>query len=153
VLNWPMKISSTRSGTPLGSSVGKAQLITTWGGGLETGIPDLNPARAARRKLLRYKKWHEVKVLDRLVCGAIWHHGREGSRRDCKHCGEPATAWHRGWGCISFKDHPDKLVRDTNELKSLFKSGRGSRGMGVSVEPGHHPWHTHQTGRRAPKDR
>ena len=75
------------------------------GAGLDTGIPSLGPARRAPRRLLKEANWLEVKALDRAICGAAWHHGREGVMRKCKGCGAEAADWHRYWSCEKLRAH------------------------------------------------
>ena len=61
------------------------------GQGLDKGIPDLDPARRVRSKMVKMGLTKAAAALDAVVCGACWHHDREGLDRQCFWCGQPDT--------------------------------------------------------------
>ena len=91
------------------------------GAGLETGTPNLDPARAARKWLLKNSMFKEVKALDVIVCGGVWTDSRKGEPMVCQACGEVGiTMYHRYWSCPKLCKHPDESVRSTQWLRKLF---------------------------------
>ena len=70
------------------------------GKGLERGKPNLDPARRARKQLIREQKWKAVSALDAVVRGGCVHSGRYGFEIVClRGCGQLDTTMHRYWGC------------------------------------------------------
>ncbi len=93
------------------------------GGGLESGIPTLDPARAARKWFLKQERWKEVKALDCVVCGGVWAEHRHGGNETCSRCGaQDVGAYHRYWSCPELGSITDEAVSRTQWMRSLFDS-------------------------------
>ncbi len=92
------------------------------GGGLQEGIPSMGPAREARSWLIRHKRPTEVKALDAIVCGGIWHGGRNGLRRHCR-CGQLEFPFHRYWSCPLLPDLVDENGRNFVGRLPVFPPG------------------------------
>ncbi len=93
------------------------------GKGLEEGIPSLEPARAARKWLVRQHQATEVKALDTVLCGGAWCGGRSQLKRRCR-CGAEENPWHRYWGCGLLEEICDQggrpVVKETQWLASVL---------------------------------
>ena len=90
------------------------------GGGLQGGIPSLEPAQSARKWLLKHERWAEVKALDCIVCGGIWTDFRHDPSAQCEACGSAnASAYHRYWSCPRLGSHTDEAVRATQWMRRL----------------------------------
>ena len=97
------------------------------GGGLETGIPGLEPARAVRRWLIKNEQWKEVKALDCVVCGGVWSDLHTNGCGTCTLCGEEGIdAFHRYWSCPVLEQHADVAVSSTQWMRRLFEKQRAS---------------------------
>ena len=95
------------------------------GKGLEKGEPDLEPARNARRKILKEGEWHEAKALDKIICGACWYQERfqrnQQVQRKCHRCGQEETAWHALWSCPKLDHHQREEVINTQWMKTMIE--------------------------------
>ncbi len=92
------------------------------GRGLDSGIPTMEPARAARKWLERHGHGDAVLALDAIVTGCLWH----GPTRRCK-CGEMGDARHRYWTCNRLDSHEADMVRKSNWMRKLFTEKRKRR--------------------------
>ena len=103
------------------SSVWLAAEAHFLGRGLGRGVPNLAPALAARKWLLKRERWKEAKALDVVVCGGVWDSFRTKEHGRCPVCGaEPYTAYHRYWSCPALHEHPDEAVTGTQWLSKFF---------------------------------
>ncbi len=89
------------------------------GGGLQRGRPTLEPARKARRWLVKHGLLDQARALDSIVCGSAWPGGRGGIVIKCE-CGAVETPWHRYWGCELLNDMDDEAVKDTQHLARVM---------------------------------
>ncbi len=100
------------------------------GRGLEEGLPQLEPARKARKWLTRRGLAAEARALDTVLCGGAWHGGRANLRRRCR-CGEEETPFHRYWSCGKLSDVVDengnRLVHSTQWLRKEFENTQLSK--------------------------
>ena len=93
------------------------------GRGLGSGVPNLEPARSARRWLLKRERRKEVKASDCVVCGGIWDDFRmQGTQTCSERSASEVGAYHRYWSCPGLATHPDEAVRSTHWMRKLFDS-------------------------------
>ena len=121
------------------------------GRGHDEGIPSLEPARTARRKLVKDSRYKQAAALDKIVCGGAWFHGRgavgQQINRKCHRCGQPQTAWHALWSCPHLKNHEAAVVKRTQWMKeALFEEtyagaeclwARAIQPVGIGRHPKH----------------
>jgi len=86
------------------------------GRGLEAGVPSLEPAVKARRRLVKVADPSRARALDMVVCGSAWMGGRNGLKCKCKWCGADETPLHRYWTCPRLDDLNDQFIKDTQDL-------------------------------------
>ncbi len=89
------------------------------GAGLDLGKPTLEPARKARRSLMKDGLHDYARALDCVVTGAAWPGGREGLQRKCE-CGKWETAWHKYWGCDRLKEMDCDEIKDSQYLLDIL---------------------------------
>ena len=65
-------------------------------------------------------RYAEASALDAVVCGACWHHGRQGLERTCLWCGQADTPQHRYWECKRLAKHESSAVEKTNKYKATL---------------------------------
>ena len=91
------------------------------GGGLESGVPRLAPAKKLRARLAKEGQGEDVALLDMVVCGGLWVADRGGNCRVCP-CGLRAPdAFHRYYTCPLIKDIDLPDVTKSNWLIDVLE--------------------------------
>ena len=90
--------------------------VREMGGGLQHGVPNLLPARRARKKLIEEHKADTACALDAVTIGAAWGLSQ---KRTCR-CGMEVDPFHFYWSCPMLLDYEDDIVKSTQELTAFF---------------------------------